>query len=112
MIGTDATAYFEDIWLHSEIQAIINNPPKKDEPVSDELANEFGEGCEMITADIIYEMFKELAEMEGKTFPSKLTITQTSETTGVFSLAMDTGDGMDDSGMPSEFEYIDGVMKS
>ncbi len=25
---------------------------------------------------------------------------------------MDTGDGMDDSGMPSEFEYIDGVMKA
>jgi len=109
---TNVTSYFEDIWLHSEIQAIINNPPEKDEPVSDELADEFGEGCEMITADIIYEMFKELAEMEGKTFPSKLTITQTSETTGVFNLAMDTGDGMDDSGLPAEFEYIDGVMKA
>lgn len=107
----DMTTTFEDIWLHPEIQKIIDNPPEKEEPVSDELADEFGEGCEMITAEMIYEMFKELENMEGQTFPAMMNITQISETTGSMTSAMDTGDGMSDMGDPAAFEYIDGIMQ-
>jgi len=109
---TDLNAFVKSVDLHPELEQLIANPPEQGAPVEGgEMFTELSEGCEFMTAEAIYELFKSIKEMEGKTFPAEFVITQTSETEGTLLSSMDSGDGMSSMGDALPFKYEDGIMK-